>query len=333
MRQAERTKGLSPYSKSTARGKPVRMHMNENQTGSRGTLTLTPGETSLYPEEEPLTRQLEEAWQLREGSLMLFNGASEAIMCAALALVNENDSVVTVKPEFTLIPHYLTLAGAKLIQVPMQNRKFQMNEIEENAKKSRMVFISVPHNPTGATISGKEISSWCEACPNTLFVIDEAYASYAECSLAQQAGITNNLIVIRSFSKDHAMAGLRLGAAIGPNEAIQAMAKVRTPYSINAAALKAGKRLKTRPRIEETKEEVKRLAAATEQAGLETITGGGNFFLITGGKSKSFAGFCERNQVLLRTLPDGTVRVSPATQRGNARYLKLLEEWREECKS
>lgn len=333
MRQAERVKGLSPYSKSTVKGKPVRMHMNENQTGSRGTLTLTPGETSLYPEEEPLTRELEEAWQLREGSLMLFNGASEAIMCAALALVNQGDPVVTVKPEFTLIPHYLILAGAKLIQVPMKNRNFQMKEIEQNAGKSRMVFISVPHNPTGATISGKDISSWCEACPNTLFVIDEAYASYAGCSLTQQAGKTDNLLVIRSFSKDHAMAGLRLGAAIGPNEAIKAMAKVRTPYSINAAAIKAGKRLKTRPHIEKTKEELKRLAAATEQAGLETLTGGGNFFLITGGEAQSFAGFCEKNNVLLRTLPDGTVRVSPATEKGNARYLKLLEEWREECKS
>lgn len=330
MKPAKRTENLTPYPKKTTGTGKVRMHMNENQANTGRTITLDEGSISLYPDEGPLQSLIADKWGIQEENLMLFNGASEAIMCAALALVNQGDPVVTVKPEFSLIPHYLTLAGAKLIQVPMQNREFRKREIEENARQSKVVFISVPHNPTGATISCKEIRSWCRACPKTVFVIDEAYAGFTGSSLLKGFQEKENLMVIRSFSKDMALAGLRLGAAIGPKAAIQAMAKVRTPYSINAAALKAGTTaISSGNPTERTAEDLKNLAAATEAAGLKVHRGGGNFFTITGNDAKSFALFCGKNDVLLRTLPDGTARVSPADKAGNERYRQCLEKWRE----
>ncbi|HPR23424.1 MAG TPA: histidinol-phosphate transaminase [Candidatus Sabulitectum sp.] len=332
MKPAERTANLTPYGKKPVDASQVRMHMNENQTNTGRAVTLNEKELSNYPDEGPLQNLTADKWGIQQENLMLFNGASEAIMCAALALVNENDPVVTVKPEFSLILHYLTLAGAKLIQVPMRNRNFQMKEIEENAKKSRLVFISVPHNPTGATISKEKICSWCEAAPQTLFVIDEAYAGFAGSTLLTciQGREADNLIVIRSFSKDMALAGVRLGAAAGPRWAIRAMGKVRTPFSINAAAVKAGMQaIRSEEETRQAVEETKRLAKATEAAGLTTKTGKTNFFTITSQEAHGFAGFCEERGVLIRVMPDGTARVSPADETGNQRYEKCLKEWSE----
>ncbi len=334
--EADRIQGLSTYRKTPVDSQAVRMDLNENSFSSLKGLSLCPEQIYRYPDEQPLKELLEKNWELPDGSVMLFNGASEAIQCTCLAFVNPGDRVTIPIPAFALTPHYLTLAGGDLSEIPLtETMEFDSEAITESLETGPQLFITAsPHNPSGAVLRRSRISSWCRKFPETLFVIDEAYASFGNETLLKEVLLHKNLLVIRSFSKDYGLAGVRLGAAIGSAALINALGKVRTPFSINSAALSAavcllqsGNSLNSGVRRQLLCRNM--LAEETEECGLPVRTGSGNFFLVTGEIAEEFHRFCISRGVVTRLLGNSIVRISPSDKSGNEKYIKCLAEWKE----
>lgn len=334
--EADRIQELRAYRKTSTDPCAVRMDLNENSFGSLKEISLFPEQIRRYPDEQPFKELLENHWELSDDSLILFNGASEGIQCSCLAFVNPGSRVTIPIPAFALTPHYLTLAGGVLSEIPLtEAMEFDSKAITQSLETGADLFITAsPHNPSGAVLPINRVTGWCRRFPETLFVIDEAYASFGNETFLNEVTVHKNLLVIRSFSKDCGLAGLRLGAAAGSPALINALSKVRTPYSINSAALSAatsllqsGDSLNSGVRKQLLCRNM--LAKETEKYGLQVRTGSGNFFLVTGDKAEEFHQFCLLNGIATRLLKKSIVRISPSDKQGNERYCKCLSKWKE----
>lgn len=333
--KSKRLNCIAPYSIPKQSEKHMRMDQNENYLYSHEKLVIESKLIRKYPDIAPLKEAVAKTWGIKEENLMFFNGASEAIMCSSLSFINPGDTAITIEPEFALIPHYLKLAGASVVGVQLtKDYKFDLKEIENELElKRRVFFASVPNNPSGALLKVDLIEGWCRRYISTLFIIDETYAAFAGTSLLLRASRHPNLIVIRSFSKDSALAGLRLGAAVGHKELLESMATVRTPYSVNVAAVKAALRVmdereRFAEQLNQTKHWLDKLSLESEKAGFTVLRGNCNFFLVMDDNAEGFSSFCRERGVILRVLNKSLLRVSPSDKEGNANYLKCLIEWR-----
>ncbi|MFB6372863.1 MAG: histidinol-phosphate transaminase [Bradymonadaceae bacterium] len=110
---------------------------------------------------------------------------------------------------------------------------------------TRVVFIANPNNPTGTYVDGEVLRSFLRDLPDdVLAIVDEAYHQYVQADDYETALKMREehelLMVTRTFSKCYGLAGLRLGYAIAPSEAIEAMDRVRAPFNVNRLAQKAG---------------------------------------------------------------------------------------------
>jgi histidinol-phosphate aminotransferase len=206
--------------------------------------SLPPGWVSAYPEYSFLIKRLAAFLDLEPENIMLTNGSDEGIFVVANTFIEPGqDQAVVSKPCFVVMPHSLTLAGAKLIEVPvLPDLSFNLDGIARALEqKPKLAMFATPENPTGATLSYETILDWCHRFPETLFMIDEAYVEFA-CAdsnsvLLKAAVNSSNLIVLRTFSKAWAMAGLRLGIVVGSRENLDWLNRVRLPFSVNAAAV------------------------------------------------------------------------------------------------
>jgi histidinol-phosphate aminotransferase len=105
---------------------------------------------------------------------------------------------------------------------------------------TRVVFLNDPHNPSGARIPAETVSAIASAAPHALVFVDEAYAEFASGSFIGHAvSRFGNVLVGRTFAKAFGLAGLRIGALIGPRPLIARMRDIVPPYSLNAFAAEA----------------------------------------------------------------------------------------------
>lgn len=96
-------------------------------------------------------------------------------------------------------------------------------------------FLTNPNPPFGARFAPEWVAALAERRPDTLFVIDEAYADFAEGDCVELARERDNVIVTRTFSKSYSLAFLRFGFAVGPRWIVDALHKLRDPYNVNGA--------------------------------------------------------------------------------------------------
>ncbi len=220
---------------------PVRLHLNEAPAGGIAGRWggLLPDEIRSYPDCSRLEERLAGFMGLERGRVCLFNGSSEAILTVALAFVEPGATrVVISRPTFSLIPRYLTLAGAlpRVVDV-RDDLSFDIGGLEAAiGEGADMVVLASPDNPTGDEIPAAVLSGWASGHPRMLVVVDEAYADFTGRTSAVP-GMPDNMLVLRTFSKAWGMAGLRLGAAAGNPELLGWMRRVRPPFSVNAAAV------------------------------------------------------------------------------------------------
>ena len=103
--------------------------------------------------------------------------------------------------------------------------------------RTKVIFLCSPNNPSGNAFELKQLLGICDRFPGVV-VVDEAYADFSEKgSLAKEATVRDNLIVLQTLSKARAMAGLRIGLAISSEEVIRLMSMVKYPYNLSRAAM------------------------------------------------------------------------------------------------
>ena len=257
--------GLKPYEP----GKPieelereygiagaVKLGSNENPLGP-GPLALAAiraglGSLHRYPDGSGYALKKALAAQLSVGAgpitpdhLTLGNGSNEVLELAARTFVTPADEVVFSEHAFAVYSIVTQAVGARAIVTPARSYGHDLHAMRAAVtERTRLVFIANPNNPTGTWVGSDALAGFLTSLPKQVLVlIDEAYYEYVD-----EPGYPNgvawverfpNLIVTRTFSKIHGLAGLRLGYGVSHPEVAGLFNRVRQPFNINSLALVA----------------------------------------------------------------------------------------------
>lgn len=200
-----------------------------------------------YPDPEALALRstLADHLSLPIEQIVAGNGTAELIWLIAFAFVRPGDLILVLGPTFGEYARCAMLTGGHVEVISGHvNDVFTIDPptVEQTLRdgRPRLIFICNPNNPTGSIIEGENIGRWADDNPETLFVIDEAYLAFASDYSSVLDLRKDNILTLRSMTKDHALAGLRLGYAAGPLPLVEAVARVRPPWNVNAMAQAAG---------------------------------------------------------------------------------------------
>ena len=198
----------------------------------------------LYPE-GPCTilrKALAKKFAIPERMVVISNGADNLILMIANAFVNEGEEVVMADPTFSVYANVTQVMGGKPIKVKLKDFTHDLDTmLQKINRKTKLVFICNPNNPTGTAVSLKAFNSFLSKIPKRVIVVlDEAYGDFVE-----EASYPNGLgyikkeeqvIVLRTFSKVYGLAGLRIGYALGRRDLVDCLYQVRDPFPVHRLA-------------------------------------------------------------------------------------------------
>ncbi|MEA3442582.1 MAG: histidinol-phosphate transaminase [Chloroflexota bacterium] len=291
-------------------------------------------DVSHYPDSEStsLRRSLSSSLGIKENNIIVGNGSTELIRLAALAYLDKEDKVLVIEPTFGEYELACQLAGASVIkQQLLPEDVFRLDVKETLALIQRHgitgVFIANPNNPSGQYISQIEFEKILDAAKNALVVLDEAYISFVENSWTSFDFIlAGNLLVLRSMTKDYAMAGLRLGYGVASEEIIANLHNISLPWNVNALAQKAGiVALENEDYLNHCRAELEKaksyLITELSTLGLSPLPSKANFFLVEVGDARIF-----RTELLKRK-----ILVRDCTSFGLPHYIRIAPRTLPEC--
>ncbi len=204
-----------------------------------------PGQSAMgynrYPEQQPavLRQRLADLYGAQPEQIMIGRGADEAIEILLRTFCEAGrDSILVCPPTFGYYQTCAAIQGADIVKAPLKadfsyDADLVISKIQAAGASLKIVFLCSPNNPSGNVIDPTHITDLCAKFPQTLIVVDEAYAEFSDGeSFTKDIENTPNLIVLRTLSKAYALAGVRLGVAIADPRIINLMLKVLPPYPI-----------------------------------------------------------------------------------------------------
>src|SRR5207249_9117174 len=185
---------------------------------------------------------------VKPDQVLVTAGATELLCMIARILLGPGLNAVTSACSFIVYKLATQVTEGKLIEVPTRDNAYDLDAIAKAIDaNTRIVFISNPNNPTGTVATADEIDRFIGKIPgHVLVVLDEAYGDFAA-DFAERRGVTysraldhvradRNLILLKTFSKAHGLAGLRVGYGVGPARLISIFAQVRSIFSVSSVA-------------------------------------------------------------------------------------------------
>ncbi len=240
-------------------------------------------------------RRLREALARRFGvepeMVAVGNGSCELLYWLSLVLLEPGTEAVMSDPTFLVYEKVVLARGAEAVKVPLKDFA---NDLEALAAaitpRTRIVFLTNPHNPTGAYLPAAVVAEFAAAVPgDCLLVLDEAYNEYVERE-DSQGGLDlcrqrENVMVTRTFSKIYGLCGLRVGYGICSPGVREAIDKVRQPFNVNSLAQAAAlKSLELEQRLDERRElnraGRRQLYRGLEELGIGYVETESNFMLV-----------------------------------------------------
>jgi histidinol-phosphate aminotransferase len=196
------------------------------------------------------------AWRLRSALAELHSvGFEQVTVCAGAdavvgyvcqALVDPGDEVVTGWPSF---PSYVLdpmKLGGVPVRVPLEDERIDLDAlVHAITRRTKLVFVAAPNNPTGTTNLRAALDAYFERVPpHVLTVLDQAYFEYVEDpeypeAIAEYLATGRRVLVLRTFSKIFGLAGLRVGYGVGPEDVITAIGKVRRAFDVTSVGQEA----------------------------------------------------------------------------------------------
>lgn len=327
----------------------VRLHQNE-----------APEDWPQEIKQEIAARLLEHPWHLYPG--MRAEAVSEAVAAlqgtpasmvaptagsndairAAFAAFAAGGVAVMPSPTYSMARTLAVIAGARPVEVPL-GPGFTLDPDTvlraAHARRAEAIYLACPNNPTGNGFAPEAVRAVIEAAPGVV-LLDEAYWEFATTTWIDAVGHHPNLVLIRTFSKAMAGAGLRLGWLTAQPPVIGELLKVTPPYSLNvfvqaaAPVLVAHRDIAAR-RVRAVRAERARVAEALGAMGLRTYPSETNFLLFEPGAPPTavWEGLSARG-VLVRDVSAhpslaGCLRVSIGARDANERFLAALRAVRE----
>jgi len=221
----------------------IKLDANENPYGPPPEVRQALGSMAwpnVYP--DPETRQLRRALAKQENipieHLLVGCGADELIDLLMRCILDPQDKIVDCPPTFTMYAFDADVNDARVVTVPRLDKfKVDVEGIRRAVleHKPKVVFLTSPNNPDGSIMSDEDILAVL-ALP-VLVVLDEAYIEFSEVpSKLTWVQKHPNLIVLRTFSKSAALAGLRVGYGAFPLDMVEYLWRAKQPYNVGVAA-------------------------------------------------------------------------------------------------
>ena len=224
----------------------VRLSANENPLGPSPrvveAIRREATRVHLYPDggsfalRDALARRL----GIAPGQIVIGNGADELISLVARAAFDPGDEAVVPMPSFEPYSTSVTLAGGRITPSPLAGYETDLDDVRRHVTRAtKAVILCSPHNPAGTIIRRDPLLAFLDALGDDppLVILDEAYCDFVD-DPEYPDGVEllaryPRLLVLRTFSKVAALAGLRVGYAVGSLEAIDRLNRVREPYNVN----------------------------------------------------------------------------------------------------
>jgi histidinol-phosphate aminotransferase len=279
---------------------PLRLSSNENSYGP-GPAALEALHTSLteanrYPSKRTsaLRAALAAMHEVGEERIALAPGSGEILRATTLAFTSSSHGLVTAAPTFEAPSRTAALVGAPVDAVPVQSSgALDLTAMAARAKGAGLFFVCNPNNPTGGINSFDAMTDFVarvrRAAPDAVILVDEAYYEYVEdSSYATAVPLTRTdprVIVSRTFSKIHGMAGLRVGYAIGHPDTLSVMERHLARNGLSSASAAAAlASLGDQTHLEQQRARNREVRAFTreayERAGYRVLPSETNFLMV-----------------------------------------------------
>lgn len=293
----------------------LKLDSNENLYGASPKVyealkKIGQNDVSFYPAYGEIREKIAEFNRFETDNIKVTDGADDALNGIIQAYIGQGDILLTLKPSFEMPVIYAQVAGGSVVEVDYEsNFAFPLDAFccylaDERVK---VVYLASPNNPTGSVISPEILAKILSKSRNKAVIIDETYANFYGESFKGVVRKFDNVFIVRSFSKDFALAGLRLGYVISAKENIEVLDKVISPYSVNAAAVIAGlEALKDFKYFLNIKNEISRskikLTKLFASLGCKVYPSEANFILVNcGQKYEYLTELLSRNNILVKT--------------------------------
>jgi len=227
------------------------------------------------------------------------NGSDEVLALIFMTFFNKGDKVYYPDITYSFYPVYADLFDLKEVRIPL-NENFEI-EIDKYFGLDGHIIITNPNAPTSIALKLNEIEKIVKNNPTQLIVIDEAYVDFGAESSVKLVNKYDNVLVVQTFSKSRSFAGMRLGYAIGSENIIEGLNRLKfsfNSYTVDRISIEAGIEsfkdddyfVKTNAKIIETREKtVKKL----KELGFKVLNSSANFIFIS--HNKIFAGDLYKN--------------------------------------
>jgi len=301
---------------------------------------LTERGVHAYPDAERLSGPLAAYCGVAPECVLTTNGSDQAIDLTLRAFLNEGDRLLVARPEFAIFGHSATAIGTRVLGIPFrEDLSFPYAEFREAAAGERpdLIVIINPNNPTGTPVTVDFIREMASAYPDVPVIVDEAYYEFTGKTVTGLMGSHSNLVVLRTFSKAFAMAGLRLGYIVAAPDVIEQIGKLRNPFDVNELAVVAAEaqladldpmRRYVRQIVDESKPIV---TSFCESRGVPVWPGEANFALIRLPDCDKAVAFMRDRGILVLSMSAPLlremVRVSMGTPAEMTRFTQVLEEY------
>lgn len=341
MEELERERGLAP-------GSAIKLASNENPLGPSPraveALRAESERAHWYPDGSSwaLRRALSRHHGVPFEEVAVGAGSNELINLLALGFVGANEEVLLSSCSFLCYELACRAAGVSFRSVPMREHTVDLEAMAAAiSERTKLIFLANPNNPTGTYFSRQTLERFLVRLPpRIILVLDEAYFEYVEAtdypdSLEYRDSIPR-LVTLRTFSKIHGLAGVRVGYAITDASIVQFLDRVRAPFNVSSLAQSAaiaalGDAAHVARSAELNRLERAKLFTRLEALGCRPVPSQANFLLVEPSRpaSEVYGALLARG-IIVRPVGnyglDNHLRISIGTAEANHRLCVALEE-------
>lgn len=236
--RALRARGIDP-------ARVVDFSVNLNPYGPCAALLRAVREAPLDRYPDPHAHEAREAWAAAldrtPAQIAVGHGAASMFWAIARALLVAGDRVVIAEPTFSELRVAAAAMGARLVRPRSDALRLDLESVVRDieAHGARLLYLCTPNNPTGEYLSPARVHALAERCPHTTVVLDQSFLALSDHASDARVTLPDNVLTVRSLTKEFACPGLRIGLCVGAPALIARIESVRPTWPTSAPALAA----------------------------------------------------------------------------------------------
>ena len=328
----------------------IKLSANEGALGfskNISKINLKYSRIDKYPDSNcnKLRKEISKTYNCKYEKIICGSGSDEIIQMICQLFISKNDEVLIPQYSFLMYRIYAKIAGAKIVFAKEKNFKISVdNLISKVTKKTKIVFLANPNNPTGTYLNSNELINLRKRLnKKILLVIDDAYFEYMN-NNDYKSGLnlfsnSKNVFILRTFSKIYGLASLRVGWGYGPKKIIDALYSIKPPFNVNKLAqISAIESLKDKKFVTKSIKHnlfwSKKLKTFFAKKKIKTNNSTANFFLLDFNNCKFSANYIyknlEKKGIILRKMNyykmENKLRVTIGSTKENIQLIKNLNK-------